>query len=146
MPRLTSLTLLPLLLLAACTVEPDDPGDGANQATNDPLAGWCSSNRFVTDLGGLPGVASLTHELGLEFVFVEGAIESETAHYTFTGCQLPRDPYSGAITGNLCWVDVNTTGAYERFRAEMEFHDQGFWFTANAYEGAYSTTYDFRCE
>lgn len=125
-------------------------GGGGDPAPPDPTQGFCPSNRYVADLEGAPGTAQLFCEIGLNVVYVGGEVTSAYAYYTFTGCELYRDPYSGAITNSVCWVDVVDGYSGDRFRAEMQFYDlggaQGFLFIANAYEGAYSTTYDFVCQ
>ena len=107
--------------------------------------GWCDSLTFVGDIEGLEAIARLSFEPAFERAYVGGTIDTPTANYTFFG-DMPIDVDTKQPVSDVMWVEVNTTGSNERFRAEIRFHDVGFTFIANAYEGAYSTPYEFTCQ
>jgi hypothetical protein len=67
--------------------------------------------------------------------YISGDIRSASAYYTFNG-----EGWNGRG-----WVDVVDHGTNQRFRAQMDAIPNGFLFTANAYEGAGSTVYEFHC-
>lgn len=134
--RLRAVMWLAASLVTSCT---HGPGEWA-------AGGWCPSNRFVADLGGLPARAALASELGLSWLFVSGEVVSPSAHYYFSGCELPLDPYSGAVAADVCWVEVVELSTGQRLRAELRFYDRGFLFVTDPFEGLYSTVYDFVCE
>ena len=121
-----------------------------NPTSSDPAQEWCPSNTYVAEVSGMSGTARLGYEVGLDVIYVNGEITSQTAYYSFSGCELYRDIYTGMPTNNVCWVEVTGSYAGERFRAELHFYEmgseRGFMFTANAYEGAYSTEYNFVCQ
>ncbi|MBN4050411.1 hypothetical protein JYT28_01545 [Desulfobulbus sp. AH-315-M07] len=75
-----------------------------------------------------------------------GEIVSQSAQYYFSGCELPLDPYTDLPASSVCWVDVTGVFTGDRFRAELNFDQTGFVLTSNAYEGAYSTNYNFVCQ
>jgi hypothetical protein len=139
--RVDGLGLGVFVALAACLAAGCAPGP-AEWARGE----WCPSNRFVADFGGLPATAALASELGLSWLFVSGEIVSPTARYYFSGCELPLDPYSGAVAADVCWVEVVEVVSGQRLRAELRFHDRGFLFITDPFEGLYSTGYDFVCE
>ena len=51
-----------------------------------------------------------------------------------------------ALFADRGFVDVLDQGTNERFRAQIDLTPDGFVFTANAFEGAGSTAYDFHCK
>jgi len=131
------------------STSPDSSTTSSDGSTTSPYGSdqaWCASNTFVADLGGSPGTAQLGYELGLTILYVGGQIVSQVDQYYFSGCELPLDLYTQLPSSSVCWVDVTSTVTGERFRAELNFHQTGFVFTANAYEGAYSTDYNFICQ
>ncbi len=162
MPKsiVTIVCVVSVIFVSGCRELSEGPEEGTDRespypTSNDPTspetsAEWCPSNTFVGDIEGMSGQARLAYEVGLSVIYVGGEITSETAHYYFSGCELYRDTYTGMPTNNVCYVDV--TGMYtgERFRAELQFYEigseRGFYFTANAFEGMYSTSYNFICQ
>lgn len=122
----------------------------ADSTSPDPAQEWCPSNTYVANVSGMSGTAQLGYEVGLDVIYVGGEIRSQSAYYSFSGCELYRDIYTGMPTNNICWVEVTDQYQGERFRAELHFYEmgaeRGFMFTANAYEGAYSTAYNFICQ
>ena len=65
-----------------------------------------------------------------------GEISSASAYYTF----------QGDLLGARGWVDVVDHYSNQRFRAQIDLTTTGFYFTANAFEGAWSTPYAFSCQ
>lgn len=144
---ITTVLAATLTLSVGCVAEVDDNDDSGSGRGVTPTGGqqWCASNTFVADIEGAPGTARLAYEKGLTILYVGGEITSQTSQYYFSGCELALDDYTGLPASSVCWADV-TASTGERFRAELNFHQTGFYFTANAYEGAYSTNYNFVCQ
>jgi hypothetical protein len=139
-----ALALATALGAAACTVPSAGPGAGADapaDSTTSTGAGGgtptpgCSSGTYAGDLGGAPATARVSLEILSEVTYVAGDIRSAVAYYTF----------QGEAYGDRGWVDVVDHGTNERFRAQVDALADGFLFTANAYEGASSTVYEFHC-
>jgi len=107
--------------LSACG---DEGGAGAL------LAG--GTHRYVTDLDGLRGVATLSSEPLVTHVRVEGEIRSAVARYV-----LAVD-----LIGDAGYGDMTDLGANQRMRAHMALNDEGFLLTVNPF-GA-PTRYQFR--
>jgi hypothetical protein len=117
---------------AACSASPaqgNGTGGGGNPA--------CPTGTYVSDFGGLPATARVNVEILTNVTYVSGDIRSATAYYTFTG---------ETVNGSG-FVDVVHHNTNQRFRAQVDATaDGGFVFTANAYEGQYSTPYQFSCK
>jgi hypothetical protein len=108
---------------------------GAAESSNAANA-HCASGTYAANVNGEQALAKVSYEVLVERTAVAGEISSSSAYYTFTG-----DLY-----GDRGWVDVVTHGSNERFRAQIDVIPNGFIFTANAFEGAGSTAYEFKCQ
>jgi hypothetical protein len=151
MSRIATVSLAIVALCSAGCLVGEGPGmdDDDSASVDSPQSpqgdGWCDSLTFTGMVEGLEATARLSFEPAFERAYVGGEITTPTSAYTFFG-DLPIDANTKVPTTDVMWVEVNTTSTGERFRAELRFHEDGFVFIANAYEGAYSTPYEFVCQ
>lgn len=138
-----------LVFAGGCTSEVTGTGSPAPSASAPPSSSTssgapgggpasCPSASYVGDIGGAPATATIEIEVFPELTSIAGEIRTATAYYTFRG-----EVYGSPATG---FVDVVDHGTNERFRAQIDETHDGFVLTANAYEGAGSTAYAFRCK
>ena len=107
-------------------------------------AGWCPSMAFTADIHGAPATAQLVFEPHFEMGYVSGTITSQSSGYSFYG-DTPIDVHTKLPTSSVMWVDVTAFNG-ERFRAEINWHPEGFVFTPNPFGGGPLNDYAFYCQ
>jgi hypothetical protein len=119
-----------MLLLLSFVVLTGADGGGCGGGEGPPLERG-GERSYVTELNGLPAVATLTFEPLVTHTRVDGIIESSTARYVL----------GADVVGESGYGDMVDVGLNERMRIHLAFSTDGFRLTVNPLGGA--TVYDF---